>query len=110
MSDRPRAPRGSLNAEQIVQAACGLVAAVGLENFLMPELARRLEVPVTSLYWYFRSKEELISAIADRVTREFYAGLEDDAGLIGDDRVLQHFRVYWRRLRGSALLREVFIR
>jgi AcrR family transcriptional regulator len=106
---RPRAARGSLSAEQILEAACDLIASVGLDNFSMPELARRLEVGVTSVYWYFRSRDDLIRAIAERVTSEFYEGLHDDVGLSGDDLVLRQFRLYWQRLKENPLWREVFI-
>ena len=75
----------------------------------MPELARQLGVGTTSVYWYFRNKDELLRAIGDRATEEFYAGLDDDTGLRGDDRILQHFRVFWSRLRENPLWREVFI-
>jgi AcrR family transcriptional regulator len=80
-----------------------------MEAFTMPELARRLAVNVTSLYWHFRTKDDLVVALADRATREFYAGLEHDESLEGDDRVLEHFRLYWRRLRVNPLWRELFI-
>jgi AcrR family transcriptional regulator len=89
--------------------ACELADESGLESFTMAQLAGRLGVGVTSVYWYFRSKEELLRAIADRVTEEFYAGLEEDADLEGDARVLHHFRVYWSRLVNNPLWQEVFI-
>lgn len=75
----------------------------------MPEVARRLKVGVTNVYWYFRSKNELLRAIAERVTAEFYEGLQEDGGLSGDDLVLRQFRVYWQRLRDNPLWREIFI-
>jgi AcrR family transcriptional regulator len=107
MTRRQRVPRGTLSAEQIVDAACDLVATGGLDGFSMPELARHLGVGVTSVYWYFHCKDDLIHAIADRVTEDFYAGLDDDTGLDGDDLVLRHFREYWARLRENALWREM---
>jgi AcrR family transcriptional regulator len=104
-----RLPRGTLSAEQIVVAACDLASQVGLQAFSMPQVAKHLGVGVTSVYWYFRSKDALLSALADRVAAEFYAGLDDDAGLVGEDRVLHYFRTFWIRLRENPLWREVFI-
>jgi AcrR family transcriptional regulator len=75
----------------------------------MPQVARELGVGVTSVYWYFRSRDELVCALADRVTAQFYAGLDTDAGPPGDDRVLHYFRTFWSRLRENPLWREVFI-
>jgi AcrR family transcriptional regulator len=106
---RRRAPRGSLSAEQIIDAACELASRNGLQEMSMPQVARRLGVGVTSVYWYFRSRDELLCALADRVTAEFYAGLDEDAASAGDDRVLHYFRTFWSRLRENSLWREVFI-
>lgn len=106
---RRRIPRGTLSAEQIVDGAWELASTTGLEGFSMPVLARHLGVGVTSLYWYFRSKDELLAALADRATIEYYHGLDDNAHLVGEDLVLQHFRVIWRRLRQNRLYQEVFI-
>jgi AcrR family transcriptional regulator len=75
----------------------------------MPQVARRLEASAASVYWYFRTKDDLMRAIADRVTTDFCAGLDDDDDLEGDDRVLRYFRVLWQRLRENPLWREVFI-
>lgn len=109
VQSRTRVPRGSLDAEQIVDAACHLAAEVGLQRFSIPQLGRRLEASAASVYWYFRSKDELMRAIADRVTTDFCAGLDDDDDLEGDDHVLRYFRVLWQRLRENPLWREVFI-
>jgi AcrR family transcriptional regulator len=106
---RRRNPRGSLSAEQIVEGAWELASGAGLEGFSMPQLARHLGVGVASVYWYFRSKDDLLAALADRASIEYYQGLDDDAGLEGEDLVLQHFRVIWRRLRENRLYQEVFI-
>lgn len=75
----------------------------------MPQVARRLGASVASVYWYFRTKDELMRAIADQVTTDFCAGLDDDDDLKGDDHVLRYFRVLWQRLRENPLWREVFI-
>jgi AcrR family transcriptional regulator len=104
-----RLPRGTLSADQIVVAACDLTSQVGLQGFSMPQVAKHLGVGVTSVYWHFRSKDDLLSALADRVTAEFYAGLDDGASLVGEDRVLYYFRTFWIRLRENPLWREVFI-
>ena len=102
-------PRGSLSADQIVEVACQLATEVGLQRLSMPQVARRLEASPTSVYWYFRTRDDLMRAIADRVTTDFCAGLDDDNDLEGDDRVLHYFRVLWQRLRANPLWREVFI-
>ncbi len=72
---RTRRPRGSLSREEILAGAYELVAQGGLEALSMPNLARRLEAGVTSIYWYFRNKEELLVALAERVTEDVYGAL-----------------------------------
>ena len=104
-----RLPRGTLSDEQILEAAGELAASRGIDAFTMPDVAKRLGVKVTSVYWYFRTRDDLVLALADRATREFYEGLDYDGDLEGDDRVLEHFFLYWRRLRANRLWREVFI-
>ena len=37
----------------------------------MPMLAKHLGVGVTSIYWYFRKKDDLLDAMADRALREY---------------------------------------
>jgi AcrR family transcriptional regulator len=78
MSDSPkrnRRQRGSLSAEQIIDAAFGLAAETDLDSLTMPELANRLGVGVTSLYWYFRKKDDLLRGMSDRAVRSVQAAL-----------------------------------
>jgi AcrR family transcriptional regulator len=46
----------------------------------MPVLARELGSGVTSIYWYCRSKDELVVALAERVEQQLYARLPRSAG------------------------------
>jgi AcrR family transcriptional regulator len=68
-----RAERGSISAEQIVAGALELAEEAGLDALTMPKLARRLGIGVTSIYWYFRSKDELIEALQVEAARAFHA-------------------------------------
>jgi AcrR family transcriptional regulator len=69
MADTPpkaRRQRGSLSAEQIIDGAFELAAESDLDSLTMPELASRLGVGVTSVYWYFRKKDDLLRGMSDR--------------------------------------------
>ncbi|MGX1809153.1 TetR/AcrR family transcriptional regulator C-terminal domain-containing protein [Nocardia sp. NPDC055321] len=68
---RPRRERGSLNPEDIVNGAFELANEVSLDNLSMPELGKRLGVGVTSIYWYFRKKEDLLNSMTDRALRQY---------------------------------------
>ncbi len=65
---RRRRARGSLSAEEILEATEQLIERDGLDGLSMPALARELGCGVTSIYWYFRSRDELLEAVVDRVT------------------------------------------
>ena len=62
-----KAPRNSLSDERILQEALALVDELGLEGLTTRALGRRLRVDSTAIYRHFRSKEELLGALADRI-------------------------------------------
>jgi AcrR family transcriptional regulator len=68
---RPRRERGSINAGEIVNGAFELATEVSVDNLSMPLLAKHLGVGVTSIYWYFRKKGDLLDEMADRAMRQY---------------------------------------
>jgi len=62
---RQRRQRGSINADDIVAGAFEVARQVSLDQLSMPTLAEHLDVGVTSLYWYFRKKDDLLNAMTD---------------------------------------------
>ncbi|WP_083453206.1 TetR/AcrR family transcriptional regulator [Mycolicibacterium goodii] len=68
---RQRRERGSINPEDIIKGAFELAEKVSVDNLSMPLLGRHLGVGVTSIYWYFRKKDDLLNAMTDRALREF---------------------------------------
>jgi AcrR family transcriptional regulator len=68
---RPRRERGSLNPDDIVAGAFELAEEISIDNLSMPLLGKHLGVGVTSIYWYFRKKEELLNAMTDRALRQY---------------------------------------
>lgn len=69
---RQRRPRGSIDVEDIINGAFELAKAVTLNGLSMPMLAKHLGVPITSIYWHFRKKEELLDAMTDRATKQYH--------------------------------------
>lgn len=61
---RTRRPRGSLTRDQVVDAALALADQDGIQALTMPNLARRLDCGVMTIYGYIKSKEDLLGAIA----------------------------------------------
>lgn len=68
---RRRRERGSISADEIVNGAFEVAAEVSIDNLSMPLLARQLDVGVTSIYWYFRKKDELLDAMTDRALQRY---------------------------------------
>ena len=68
---RPRRERGSINPDDIIKGAFELAEDVGIDNLSMPLLGKHLGVGVTSIYWYFRKKDELLNAMTDRALRQY---------------------------------------
>src|SRR3569832_1880820 len=68
---RQRRERGSINPDDIIKGAFALAEQVGIDNLSMPLLGKRLGVGVTSIYWYFRKKDDLLNAMTDRALRQY---------------------------------------
>lgn len=68
---RQRRERGSINPDDIIKGAFELAEQVSIDNLSMPLLGKHLGVGVTSIYWYFRKKDDLLNAMTDRALREF---------------------------------------
>ena len=68
---RRRRERGSISVDEILNSAFAVAADVSIDNLSMPLLARHLDVGVTSIYWYFRKKDELLDAMTDRALAQY---------------------------------------
>lgn len=68
---RQRRQRGSINPEDIISGAFELAQQVSIDNLSMPLLGKHLGVGVTSIYWYFRKKDDLLNAMTDRALSKY---------------------------------------
>lgn len=68
---RQRRERGSINPDDIIKRAFELAEQIGIDNLSMPLLGKHLGVGVTSIYWYFRKKDDLLNAMTDRALSEY---------------------------------------
>ena len=105
---RPRRARGSLNADDILDAAARIVEHEGLDEVSMPHLARAMGCGVTSLYWYFRSKDDLVEALMDRVGRDALTRLPPVGDGPWDDEFVAYLVAFRSLMHNSTLYREVF--
>ncbi|WP_329132263.1 TetR/AcrR family transcriptional regulator [Streptomyces sp. NBC_01476] len=79
---RRRAPRNSLNPDRILDAAITLLDRDGPEAFTMRALAQQLDVGTMAVYSYFKGKDEINDAVAQRLldTIELPPGGSRDPG------------------------------
>ena len=89
MSDRARLWREEREADprlsraEIVRAALTLFERDGFESFSMRGLATELNIKSPSLYWHFRSKEELFDLVVDAVLGECVLPGDDEGEWTG---------------------------
>ncbi len=74
---RPRKPL--LSRERIVETACALVDAEGLAAVSTRRLAAELGVSGPSLYNHFRTKDQILEAVADSVSAQVDLSMFDAA-------------------------------
>ncbi|MCB9441668.1 MAG: TetR family transcriptional regulator [Mycolicibacterium sp.] len=87
-----RRPRGSLDLEEVITGAFELADEVSIAGLSMPVLAKHLDVPVTSIYWHFRKKEQLLDAMTERATRQYHFTNPFSDGGSWQDALRNHFR------------------
>jgi TetR/AcrR family transcriptional regulator, tetracycline repressor protein len=59
-----------VNRDMVIRGAMELLNEVGLERLTLRLLGRELKIQAATLYWHFKSKEELIDAMATTVLAE----------------------------------------
>ena len=77
MTDSASVERGK--RERLVESARALVHEQGVQRTTLAEVAQRAGVPAGNVYYYFKTKDELVGAVVDsyvQQARELLAGLE----------------------------------
>ncbi|WP_322754197.1 TetR/AcrR family transcriptional regulator [Frankia sp. Cas3] len=105
--ESPRRARGSLSETEILDAAQLLVERDGLESLSMPLLARQLGAGVTSIYWYFRSKADLLEALVDRLAGDFFDRLPEVGAGPWVAEVERYYTCYRQELRRAPAYLEL---
>ncbi len=73
------AERTRLSRDAVTGRALALADAEGLEAVTIRRLAAELGVTPMALYWHFRSKEELIAGVSDRIWSEIRTDVDPAA-------------------------------
>ncbi len=79
LEDQAGAERTRLTRAVVVDRALQLADADGLEGLTIRKLATDLGVTPMALYWHFRSKDELLEGLAERVWSEMDLRLDSAA-------------------------------
>ncbi len=66
----PEAERSRLSKQAVVDRGLAVADASGLDKLTIRRLAQELGVTPMALYWHFRSKEELLTGLADQLWGE----------------------------------------
>ncbi|CVM58351.1 MULTISPECIES: TetR family transcriptional regulator [Micrococcus] len=66
----PPAPRPRLTAQDVVDAAVGILQDFGMGDLSMRRVAGVLGVQASALYWHVPDKQSLLARVADRIVAE----------------------------------------
>jgi AcrR family transcriptional regulator len=97
----------SLTEDQIVEAALGLTHELGLDKMTMAGLAEQLGVGAMTLYSYFRSRDELLDAMARRAAVDLYDGHVDLDGESWDVELREHYQQVRENLKANPTLADL---
>src|SRR5580692_11490074 len=78
-SSQAEAQRSRLSKATVVQRALALADAGGLDALTIRKLAQDLGVTPMALYWHFRSKEELLEGMSERIWGEVDVNVDPSA-------------------------------
>src|SRR5271156_4058035 len=71
--------RARLTRRAVVDRAMHLADSAGLDSLTIRKLAQELGVTPMALYWHFRSKDELLDGLAERVWSEIDVDVDAEA-------------------------------
>jgi AcrR family transcriptional regulator len=106
---RQRRDRGSISADEILSGAFEVATNVSIDNLSMPLLAKHLDVGVTSIYWYFRRKDDLLDAMTDRALERFEFTAPSIDGSNWRESLRRHAHTMRRQFRSDPILCDLLL-
>ena len=116
---RARAEAPALAADdrrrELVLAAYQLIAEQGLENLRTRDIAAKVRINISTLHYYFDTKEELVAAVVDHMTelfRTIRAPLPPGASALEELRHQFTTQIYRRRVEPAleVVVQEMMLR
>ena len=106
---RQRRERGSINPDDIITGAFELAEQVGIDNLSMPLLGRHLGVGVTSIYWYFRKKDDLLNAMTDQALKQYVSATPYVEAKDWRETLRNHARTMRKTFLGNPILCDLIL-
>ena len=106
---RQRRERGSISVDEIINGAFDVAADVSVDGLSMPLLAKHLDVGVTSIYWYFRKKDDLLNAMTDRALGQYDFATPFVEGQDWRDSLRAHARKMRQTFRDNPILCDLIL-
>ncbi|MDT5085994.1 MAG: hypothetical protein QOJ61_3037, partial [Mycobacterium sp.] len=106
---RQRRERGSISVDEIINGAFDVAAEVSVDGLSMPLLAKHLDVGVTSIYWYFRKKDDLLNAMTDRALGQYDFATPFVEGQDWQDSLRDHARKMRQTFRENPILCDLIL-
>jgi AcrR family transcriptional regulator len=106
---RQRRERGSINPDDIISGAFDLAEQVSIDNLSMPLLGKHLGVGVTSIYWYFRKKDDLLNAMTDRALSKYVFATPYVAAKDWRETLRNHARSMRKTFMGNPILCDLIL-
>ena len=107
--NRPRRGRRYIDVEDIITSGFELADESSLTNMSMPMLARHMGVPITSIYWHFRRKEDLLDAMTDRATKQYHFNMPFIGVETWQEGLRRHFLAMRRVFREKPVLCDLIL-
>jgi AcrR family transcriptional regulator len=106
---RRRRERGSINPDDIISGAFELAEQVSIDNLSMPLLGKHLGVGVTSIYWYFRKKDDLLNAMTDRALSKYVFATPYVEASDWRETLRNHARLMRKTFMGNPILCDLIL-
>jgi AcrR family transcriptional regulator len=106
---RQRRERGSISVDEIINGAFEVAEKVSVDGLSMPLLAKHLDVGVTSIYWYFRKKDDLLNAMTDRALGQYDFATPFIEGQDWRDSLHNHARKMRQTFRSNPILCDLIL-
>lgn len=106
---RQRRERGSINPDDIISGAFELAEQVSIDNLSMPLLGKHLGVGVTSIYWYFRKKDDLLNAMTDRALSKYVFATPYVEAIDWRETLRNHARLMRKTFMGNPILCDLIL-